>query len=97
MSSSSSSKLNPATTMSQNTIIADKSRTSSISSGKQKEERLPPRPRNESRNSGGRNRKSKIVLEGIDAAKGRLHHLFIQIENEFDVILNENNACKFHS
>lgn len=45
----------------------------------------------------GRSRKAlnKQALEsGAEEVKSRLHHLFDQIEKEFDVVLNENVARK---
>jgi hypothetical protein len=50
----------------------------------------------ESRSSlGARPRKPTAKPDALLPLKGRLHHLFDQIEKEFDVILTENIARKY--
>lgn len=104
MSSSSSSKQNPG--MAQNAAIGDKTRTSSIGSSKEQSRGPSTRSRTESQSNssqqqqhqatgGGRNRKKNKTIDEMEAARGRLHHLFIEIEKEFEVILTENSARKY--
>lgn len=93
--------------MAQNTAIGDKTRTSSIGSSKEQSRGPSTRSRTESQSNssqqqqqhqatgGGRNRKKNKTMDEMEAARGRLHHLFIEIEKEFDVILTENSARKY--
>ena len=91
--------------MAQNTAIGDKTRTSSIGSSKEQSRGPSTRSRTESQSNssqqqlqatgGGRNRKKNKTIDEMEAARGRLHHLFIEIEKEFDVILAENTARKY--
>lgn len=77
---------------------ADKIRASSVSSSGGK---IPP-PHKGGRSGGKRKSKEKgssaVEVDGgisVDLVKGRLHHLFDQIEKEVDLILAENVACEY--